>query len=66
VSFVTAASLAHWKLIQKRANVQLPVEVLEGFEPTEVPPPVSPLNDGTGGIKGKRPSKKDKLRASGG
>jgi hypothetical protein len=45
--------------------VQLPVEVLEGFEPTEVPPPVSPLNDGTGGIKGKRPSKKDKLRAAG-
>ena len=64
VSFVTAATLAHWKLIQKRANVQLPLEVLEGFEPTEVPPAVSPLNDGTGGIKGKRPSKKDKLRAA--
>jgi ATP-dependent RNA helicase RhlE len=63
VSFVTAATLAHWQLIQKRAKVQLPVEVLEGFEPTEVPPPVTPLNDGTGGIKGKRPSKKDKLRA---
>jgi ATP-dependent RNA helicase RhlE len=64
VSFVTAATLAHWQLIQKRAQVQLTVEVLEGFEPTEVPPPVSPLNDGTGGIKGKRPSKKDKLRAA--
>lgn len=64
VSFVTAATLAHWKLIQKRAQMQLPLEVLEGFEPTEVPPPVSPLNDGTGGIKGKRPSKKDKLRAA--
>jgi superfamily II DNA/RNA helicase len=64
VSFVTAASLAHWKLIQKRAKLQLPVEVLAGFEPTEVPPPASPLNDGTGGIKGKRPSKKDKLRAA--
>jgi ATP-dependent RNA helicase RhlE len=25
---------------------------------------VTPLNDGTGGIKGKRPSKKDKLRAA--
>jgi superfamily II DNA/RNA helicase len=62
VSFVTAATLGHWQLIQKRAQVQLPVEVLEGFEPTEVPPPVTPLNDGTGGIKGKRPSKKDKLR----
>jgi ATP-dependent RNA helicase RhlE len=64
VSFVTAASLAHWQLIQKRANVQLPLEVLEGFEPTEVPPPVTQLNDGSGGIKGKRPSKKDKLRAA--
>jgi superfamily II DNA/RNA helicase len=65
VSFVTAASLAHWTLIQKRAQVQLPLEVLEGFEPMEVPPPVSALNDGAGGIKGKRPSKKDKLRAAG-
>ena len=64
VSFVTAATLPHWQLIQKRAQVQLPVEVLEGFEPSDVPPPVSPLNDGTGGIKGKRPSKKDKLRAA--
>ena len=64
VSFVTAATLAHWQLIQKRAQLQLSLEVLEGFEPTEVPPPASPLNDGTGGIKGKRPSKKDKLRAA--
>ncbi len=64
VSFVTAASLQHWQLIQKRAQVQLPLEVLEGFEPTEVPAHASPLNDGTGGIKGKRPSKKDKLRAA--
>jgi superfamily II DNA/RNA helicase len=64
VSFVTAASLAHWQLIQKRAQVQLLVEVLEGFELTEVPPLASPVTDGTGGIKGKRPSKKDKLRAA--
>ena len=64
VSFVTAATLAHWRLIQKRQKIQLPLEVVEGFEPTEVPPPASPLNDGTGGIKGKRPSKKDKLRAA--
>jgi ATP-dependent RNA helicase RhlE len=64
VSFVTAATLAHWQLIQKRAQVQLPLDLVAGFEPTEVPPPASPLNDGTGGIKGKRPSKKDKLRAA--
>lgn len=64
VSFVTAATQAHWKLIQKRAQVQLPVETLAGFEPTEAPVQPSALNDGTGGIKGKRPSKKDKLRAA--
>ena len=64
VSFVIAAKLAHWQLIQKRAQVQLPLDVVAGFEPTEVPPPASPLNDGKGGIKGKRPSKKDKLRAA--
>ena len=64
VSFVTAATQAHWQLIQKRAQVQLPLEVLAGFEPTDVPPPPTPMNEGTGGIKGKRPSKKDKLRAA--
>jgi ATP-dependent RNA helicase RhlE len=64
VSFVTAATQAHWKLIQKRAKLELPPEVLAGFEPTDEPPAVSPLNDGKGGVKGKRPSKKDKLRAA--
>lgn len=67
VSFVTANTLAHWKLIQKRARVQLPLEILNGFEPTETPPMASTSNDenkNVGGIKGKRPSKKDKLRAA--
>lgn len=61
VSLVTATALAHWHLIQKRQGLSLPLEVVPGFEPTETPPPPS---DGTGGIKGKRPSKKDKLRAA--
>jgi superfamily II DNA/RNA helicase len=64
VSFVTAATQAHWKLIRKRAQVELPIEVLPNFEPTDEAPALSPLNDGNGGIKGKRPSKKDKLRAA--
>mgnify|MGYP006267607295 CR=1 FL=1 len=64
ISFVTASTLVHWKLIQKRTQIQLPLEVLEGFEPTDVIPVKSSLNDGTGGVKGKRPSKKDKLRAA--
>ena len=61
ISFVTAAQLAHWRLIEKRQGLSLPLEVLPGFEPTEVPPPAVP---GGGGIKGARPSKKDKLRAA--
>ena len=64
VSFVTASSLAHWQLIQKRERIQLPLEHIEGFEPTDAPVPVTVLTDGNGGIKGKRPSKKDKLRAA--
>ena len=63
-SFVTASSLAHWQLIQKRERIQLPLEHIEGFEPTDAPVPVPVLIDGNGGIKGKRPSKKDKLRAA--
>jgi superfamily II DNA/RNA helicase len=60
VSFVSADAFAHWQLIQKRAQVQLPLEVVAGFEPAETPVPTA----GVGGIKGKRPSKKDKLRAA--
>ena len=64
VSFVTAQAQAHWQLIRKREKLELELEVLPGFEPHDEPPAPSPLNDGTGGIKGKRPSKKDKLRAA--
>jgi len=60
VSFVSAHALAHWRLIQKRAQVQLLLEVEAGFEPTDEPAPAP----GVGGIKGKRLSKKDKLRAA--
>ena len=64
VSFVTAQAQAHWQLIRKREKLELALEILPGFEPQDAPLPASPLNDGTGGIKGKRPSKKDKLRAA--
>ena len=62
LSFVTAAALAHWNMIQKRQSNALTLDVMEGFEPTDTPPTAPKLNDGTGGIKGRRPSKKDKLR----
>ncbi len=62
VSFVTAPALAHWRLVAQRNGLDLPLEVVPGFEPTEAPPPPSP---GNGGVKGRRPSRKDKLRAAG-
>ncbi|MDZ4073697.1 MAG: DEAD/DEAH box helicase [Hylemonella sp.] len=61
VSFVSATTEAHFRLIEKRHGLQLPREVIPGFEPVESAPAAEP---GTGGIKGKRPSKKDKLRAA--
>jgi superfamily II DNA/RNA helicase len=65
VSFVSASTLAHWRLIAKRQQLDLPLENVQGFEAQEEAPPVStdPNAAGNGGIKGKRPSKKDKLRA---
>ncbi|QHE85708.1 DEAD/DEAH box helicase [Hydrogenophaga sp. BPS33] len=63
VSFVTPATEAHWRVIEKRQGLSLPLEVLPGFEPTEEAAPALPTQN-DGGIKGKRPSKKDKLRAA--
>ena len=59
ISFVTAATDAHFRLIEKRHRLSLVREIVEGFEPTEVE---VPQGDPHGGIKGKRKSKKDKLR----
>ncbi len=61
VSFVSADTEAHFHLIEKRHGLNLPLEHVPGFEPTETEVQASP---GDGGIKGKRPSKKDKLRAA--
>jgi ATP-dependent RNA helicase RhlE len=58
VSFVTAQNSAHFSLIERRHGLALEREVIVGFEPTDAP--VAP--SGNGGIKGKRKSKKDKLR----
>jgi superfamily II DNA/RNA helicase len=68
VSFVTAASAAHFALIEKRQHLSLPRERVPGFEPQETEVAAAQAATvagvGTGGIKGKRPSKKDKLRAA--
>ena len=64
VSFVSAATAAHFKLIEKRHAIKLVLEQVAGFEPVEVAPVNAADPQGTGGVKGKRPSKKDKLRAA--
>jgi superfamily II DNA/RNA helicase len=61
VSFVDAASEAHFRLIEKRRGVRLLRERVVGFEPTETPTQALHA-PGTGGVKGKRKSKKDKQR----
>nr|WP_315491755.1 DEAD/DEAH box helicase [uncultured Rhodoferax sp.] len=64
ISFVTADTEAHFHLIEKRQGLSLPLEDIAGFEATEVATPIVPqVAADKGGIKGKRPSKKDKLRA---
>ncbi|MCP3048545.1 DEAD/DEAH box helicase [Xanthomonas euvesicatoria pv. allii] len=72
ISFVTADSAQQWRLIEKRQGLRVPTSVIEGFEPTPVQAPAPDhapgaavrAADDNGGIKGKRPSKKDKLRAA--
>ena len=61
VSFISAESHAHFCLIEKRHQLALPRECVSGFEPRNQ----APASSGTGGIKGRRKSKKDKLRESG-
>lgn len=67
VSFVTAATEAHFRLIEKRQGRRISREQIPGFEPTETVPATGlsapDAAPGNGGIKGRRPSKKDKLRA---
>ena len=58
ISFIPADAEAHFRLIEKRLGFRVEREQIEGFEPTEVASPSA----ATGGVKGKRKSKKDKLR----
>ena len=70
ISFVSADTEAHFQLIEKRQGLRVPREQIAGFEPTQivpiatVPSESSTTSPSNGGIKGKRPSKKDKLRAA--
>jgi ATP-dependent RNA helicase RhlE len=72
VSFVSSASEAHFQLIEKRQGLSLPREIAAGFEPLSDHASPIPLDarqalalaQATGGVKGKRVSKKDRLRAA--
>jgi len=67
VSFVSAATEAHFRLIEKRQGQRVPRERVAGFEPEEsAPPPSAADPTGVGGVKGRRKSKKDKLREAAG
>jgi superfamily II DNA/RNA helicase len=62
-TFVTPQTQSHYRMIENKNNLSINIETVEGFEPAieETPAEVA-IN--VGGVKGKRPSKKDKLRAA--
>ncbi|MGJ7493048.1 DEAD/DEAH box helicase [Variovorax sp. ZT4R33] len=64
LSFVSPETEAHFRLIEKRQGAAVPREQIAGFEPAPRAPEAAVAAPGSGGIKGKRPSKKDKLRAA--
>jgi len=59
VSFIDHQSAAHFRLIEKHGGAKVLWEELPGFELTSAPPP---RTKGPAPVKGKRKSKKDKLR----
>lgn len=61
VSFISADTEAHFRLIEKRQGLRVGREVVAGYEPIQQASAVVDAS-GNGGIKGKRKSKKDKLR----
>ncbi|GGY16412.1 DEAD/DEAH box helicase [Massilia dura] len=69
VSFITPDAEAHFRLIEKRQDKRVPRERIAGFEPLDATVAAAAAAsasaaaaDPNGGIKGKRKSKKDKLR----
>ncbi len=58
ISFITLENFEHFKLIEKRSQMKLEKEQIEGFEFVGTPT----KQKGQAPVKGKRKSKKDKLR----
>ena len=59
LSFINGTTAPHFDLIERRHRLSLTREVIPGFEPVDE---ALPPRDPHGGVKGKRKSKKDKLR----
>jgi len=59
VSFISHEDKSHFELIEKRCDIKLEVEQIEGFELTGT---AIEKEKGKEAVKGKRKSKKDKLR----
>ena len=59
VSFIDHTTTDHFRLIEKRSQIALPREHVAGFEPSAEPPK---RGRGPAPVKGRRMSKKDKLR----
>jgi len=63
VNFVCASNDAHFRFIEKSLAIALEREQIPGFIPVFTDVSAVVEEKGPGGIKGRRPSKKDKLRA---
>ncbi|MGH1432181.1 MAG: DEAD/DEAH box helicase [Neptuniibacter sp.] len=64
LSFIDHESDSHFKVIEKRIKQKLPREQIEGFERDSFVPLDVREQKGKAPVKGKRMSKKDKLRAA--
>jgi ATP-dependent RNA helicase RhlE len=68
ISFISADTEAHFRLIETRRQIYIAREQVAGFEPVDLASPdlsgLSAEEKAKGGVKGKRMSKKDKLRAT--
>ncbi|WP_024954021.1 DEAD/DEAH box helicase [Sulfurospirillum arcachonense] len=62
ITFISHEDMAHFKLIEKRCDIKLNKEQIEGFELEGEAPK---QKKGKAPVKGKRKSKKDKLREQG-
>lgn len=63
VSFISTGNEAHFRLIENRQQIQLEREQIAGFEAVASAKIIDAEDKIHGGVKGKRPNKKDKLRA---